>query len=239
MSAEPQFPRRGRSMKKSSSKRHLRLVSDSVPADSPKSRPALVPGAAPKNRRMLIILGFLAIPFALGIILWLNILTAQGQYELLDLRAQEKSLIEKNEALVQEIEYDKAPQDLAVRASQLGLVATDVTTTLNLQTGQLSGTPTPATKVEGQEYRKNLISPPALYDTEAYAKASERAAEQLKKERAEQKRKEDAARQKKETEQKAQHQQSEQQGDSPPSSAPSQQPGLNTSLLQPAPDTNH
>ncbi|MFW0107961.1 hypothetical protein ACN08Z_02375 [Rothia sp. P7181] len=235
MSAEPQFPRRGQNMKNSSSKRHLRLVSDSVSVSSAKARPALVPGAAPKNRRMLIILGFLAIPFALGIILWLNILTAQGQYELLDLRAQEKSLIEKNEALVQEIEYDKAPQDLAVRASQLGLVATDVTTTLNLQTGQLSGTPVPAAKVEGQDHRKNLISPPALYDTEAYAKASERAAEQLKKERAEQKRKEEAARQKKEAEQKAQRQQHERQENAPPSASPSQQPAPHPS----APDANH
>ena len=100
-----------------------------------------------------------------------------------ELRAQEQALIQQNEALSQEIEFHQAPQDLAIRASQLGLVAASSQATLDLQTGEITGTPLAA--VEGAANSKNLISPPALADTQAYEQASARAEEQRKKEEAE------------------------------------------------------
>lgn len=95
---------------------------------------------------------------ALLAVLVLSIVMASRQYDLVELRAQEQALIQQNEALSQEIEFHQAPQDLAIRASQLGLVAASSQATLDLQTGEITGTPLAA--VEGEANSKNLISPP-------------------------------------------------------------------------------
>ena len=52
----------------------------------------------------------------------MNILVAQRQYELVDMHAQELALTQQNEALHQELGYNEAPQDLAIRASLLEYV---------------------------------------------------------------------------------------------------------------------
>ncbi len=184
MSAEPQFP--GRSPEKKS--RHLSVVRSEN--GEQQNKRALVPEASPRTSRRLMITVFSMIPLVLLLILLINIMTASRQYDLVELRTQEETLTQENEALAQEIEYYQAPQDLAVRASQLGLIATDVQASIDLQTGKVTGVPLAATKSEDQP--KNLIDPPSLNDTEASATASERAEEQKKKEEAEQKKKAEA-----------------------------------------------
>lgn len=116
---------------------------------------------------------FAAIPLTLIFILLLNVLIVTRQYDMVDLRAQEQRLVQENQALQQEIGFKEAPQDLAVRASALGMFASSSQATLNLQTSKIEGTPAPVASPTGAEGNKqeNLISPPAAGSNESYAKS--------------------------------------------------------------------
>lgn len=115
---------------------------------------------------------FAAIPLTLVFILLLNVLIVTRQYDMVDLRAQEQQLVQENQALQQEIGFKEAPQDLAIRASTLGMFVSSSQATLNLQSSTIEGTPAPAaspTGIEGSK-QENLISPPAAGSEESYAK---------------------------------------------------------------------
>lgn len=116
---------------------------------------------------------FAAIPLTLIFILLLNVLIVTRQYDMVDLRAQEQQLVQENQALQQEIGFKEAPQDLAIRASTLGMFVSSSQATLNLQSSTIEGTPTPAASPTGAEGSKqeNLISPPAAGSNESYAKS--------------------------------------------------------------------
>lgn len=116
---------------------------------------------------------FAAIPLTLIFILLLNVLIVTRQYDMVDLRAQEQRLVQENQALQQEIGFKEAPQDLAVRASALGMFASSSQATLNLQTSKIEGTPAPVSSPTGKAATKeqNLIAPPAAGSEESYAKS--------------------------------------------------------------------
>ena len=116
---------------------------------------------------------FAAIPLTLVFILLLNVLIVTRQYDMVDLRAQEQQLVQENQALQQEIGFKEAPQDLAIRASTLGMFVSSSQATLNLQSSTIEGTPAPAASPTGAEGSKqeNLISPPAAGSNESYAKS--------------------------------------------------------------------
>lgn len=183
MSAEPRFP-----VTTETGLADAKLRLTVVRGDNKSQRPARRPLSrsyvhkVQSNRwRVFIALGAMFV--ALITVLVISIVMASRQYNLVELRAQEQALVQENEALAQEAEYYQAPQDLAIRASQLGLVAGSSQATLNLKTGEITGTPVVAEKSEGES--KNLIAPPALSDTQAYETAQTRAEEQRKKEEAE------------------------------------------------------
>ncbi len=115
---------------------------------------------------------FAAIPLTLVFILLLNVLIVTRQYDMVDLRAQEQQLVQENQALQQEIGFKEAPQDLAIRASTLGMFVSSSQATLNLQSSTIEGTPAPVASPTGAEGNKqeNLISPPAAGSEESYAK---------------------------------------------------------------------
>ena len=115
---------------------------------------------------------FAAIPLTLIFILLLNVLIVTRQYDMVDLRAQEQRLVQENQALQQEIGFKEAPQDLAVRASTLGMFVSSSQATLNLQSSTIEGTPAPVaspTGIEGSK-QENLIAPPVAGSNESYAK---------------------------------------------------------------------
>ena len=115
---------------------------------------------------------FAAIPLTLVFILLLNVLIVTRQYDMVDLRAQEQRLVQENQALQQEIGFKEAPQDLAIRASTLGMFVSSSQATLNLQSSTIEGTPAPVASPTGAEGNKqeNLIAPPAAGSNESYAK---------------------------------------------------------------------
>ena len=115
---------------------------------------------------------FAAIPLTLVFILLLNVLIVTRQYDMVDLRAQEQQLVQENQALQQEIGFKEAPQDLAIRASTLGMFVSSSQATLNLQSSTIEGTPAPVaspTGIEGSK-QENLIAPPVAGSNESYAK---------------------------------------------------------------------
>lgn len=116
---------------------------------------------------------FAAIPLTLIFILLLNVLIVTRQYDMVDLRAQEQRLVQENQALQQEIGFKEAPQDLAIRASTLGMFVSSSQATLNLQSSTIEGTPAPVASPTGAEGNKqeNLISPPVAGSNESYAKS--------------------------------------------------------------------
>ena len=116
---------------------------------------------------------FAAIPLTLVFILLLNVLIVTRQYDMVDLRAQEQQLVQENQALQQEIGFKEAPQDLAIRASTLGMFVSSSQATLNLQSSTIEGTPAPVASPTGAEGSKqeNLIPPPAAGSNESYAKS--------------------------------------------------------------------
>lgn len=183
MSAEPRFPTTYPDG--GARKPRLSVVRDEPTPSTPKQRRPLSRSRATRasSSRWRVFTALGAMLIALLTVLILSIVMASRQYELVELRAQEQALLQENEALVQEIEFYQAPQDLAIRASQLGLVAASSQATLDLQTGEVIGTPLAA--VEDKDAPGNLIDPPALADTQAYSEASVRAEEQRKKQEAE------------------------------------------------------
>lgn len=116
---------------------------------------------------------FAAIPLTLIFILLLNVLIVTRQYDMVDLRAQEQRLVQENQALHQEIGFKEAPQDLAIRASTLGMFVSSSQATLNLKTATIEGTPAPVASPTGAAAAKedNLVAPPAAGSEESYAKS--------------------------------------------------------------------
>lgn len=191
MSAEPRFPLAAES-DAAAAKPRLTVVQDEGKSTRSERRPLSRSRALKvQSNRWRVFMALGAMLIALLTVLVLSIVMASRQYDLVELRSQEQALSQENEALAQEIEYYQAPQDLAIRASQLGLVAGSSQATLNLTTGEITGTPLVAEKTS--EEPQNLIAPPALSDTQAYEKAKARAEEQRKKEEAEAKAKASAS----------------------------------------------
>lgn len=183
MSAEPRFPTTADDAR--ASRPHLSVVPDQRPVPGKEQRRPLSRALATRSQsnRWRVFLGLGAMLLALLIVLGLSITMASRQYDLVELRAAEQALSQQNEALAQEIEFHQAPQDLAIRASQLGMVTSPSRATINLSTGEISGVPMAAQ--EPSEATDNLIAPPALADTQAYEEASIRAEEERKKKEAE------------------------------------------------------
>ncbi|MDO4898463.1 MAG: hypothetical protein Q3965_04050 [Rothia sp. (in: high G+C Gram-positive bacteria)] len=189
MSAEPRFPNSNDAGK--AVRPRLSLVRNDGDVQRQRKPLSRTLAVRSQSNRWRVFLSLGAMLFALLVVLGLSIVMASRQYDLVELRSTEQALIQQNEALSQEIEYHQAPQDLAIRASQLGMVASNSPATIDLQTGEVSGTPMAAQ--EATDATKNLIAPPALADTEAYKDASVRAEEQRKKEEAEAKAKASAS----------------------------------------------
>lgn len=169
-------------------RRNLRVVGDTeiledgqeaTEAPAPRRRkPLSVQPVARRRRRLsLVIATVLGVFVTLAAVLLLNISMSSNQYDLVQLRDQQRTLSEENQKTSQEIEYHQAPQNLAIRASQLGMVSASGQAQLDLKNSSVSGTPAPAEKApaDQEEAKKNgqtnLIDPPLESDTDAAKQA--------------------------------------------------------------------
>ncbi|WP_309080026.1 hypothetical protein [Zhihengliuella sp.] len=107
---------------------------------------AVVPAVTSNRRLPFLLLCVFFLMAALAGVLLLNIQVSSGQYELVKLRGQERTLTQENEALAEQVQHLQAPQNLADKAADLGMVKPGDVAAIDLGTGKVSGVATPATE---------------------------------------------------------------------------------------------
>jgi cell division protein FtsL len=123
-----------------------------TPAGSPgagrKARtPLSVVRTAPRKRRApFVVLCFELLAVALVAVLVLNISVSTAQYQLVELRARQSTLTKQNQDLTQQVQNFEAPQNVAAKATELGMVASTVKGQIDLSTLVVTGKATPAVK---------------------------------------------------------------------------------------------
>ena len=155
------------------------------PGDAQRQPLSVVPRRVPRRSRVsTVVMCALALAAALVGILLLNVQITQGQYQLTELTGQERALSQENEALTQDIEANSAPQNLAARANDLGMVPAQDVGSINVDTGDVTPPSAPAEKKDSQD----ILAPPAEMKGSDAAEKNRAAAE----ERAEKRAKEEA-----------------------------------------------
>lgn len=120
---------------------------------------SVVRGTPGKRRVPFVIFCFGVLAAALLTVLVLNISVSTAQYELVQLKAQAATLTKENQELTQQRQAFEAPQNLAAKAAQLGMVASTTKAQINLETLAITGKATPALKGTSQGA---VIAPPAI-----------------------------------------------------------------------------
>ncbi|GAA2864459.1 hypothetical protein [Paenarthrobacter ilicis] len=138
-----------------------------VPAGKPGSEgtrkartPLSVVRSAPGRRRTpFVVLCFVAMAAALLTVLVLNISVSTAQYRLVQLKAEAATLNKENQDLTQRKQNYEAPQNLAAKAAELGMVASTVKGQIDVNTMTVTGKATPAVKGDAPSAQ---LAPPAV-----------------------------------------------------------------------------
>jgi hypothetical protein len=111
-------------------------------APEPRRRTALsvVPAVVGGRRLPFAVFCFGVMLAALATVLVLNISVSGGQYEVVKLRNQEQALTQENEALAQQAQKLEAPQSVAAKAAELGMVVPGSVASIDLDTLKVAGT---------------------------------------------------------------------------------------------------
>ncbi|MFJ3958561.1 hypothetical protein [Arthrobacter sp. NPDC090010] len=124
-----------------------RKLAAPAPARERKRTPLVVVRSAPRRRPMLFVIScFAVLAAALVGVLLLNIQLSQGQYDIVQLKAQQSSLSKSNQELTQEVQNFTAPQNLAAKAGELGMVQSAGQAQIDLDRLTVSGKGVPAAK---------------------------------------------------------------------------------------------
>ena len=109
--------------------------------------PLSVVRSAPKKRRApFVVMCFALLAVALLAVLVLNISVSTSQYQLVELRSKQSTLTKQNQDLTQQVQNFEAPQNLAAKAADLGMVPSTVKGQIDLSTLAVTGKATPAVK---------------------------------------------------------------------------------------------
>src|SRR5690625_5722491 len=79
---------------------------------------------------------------ALLIVLVVNIVVSNRQYELVELNSSLTSITQTNEALAQQLSQRSAPQSVAQQAADMGMVLPGTPASIDLRTGEVLGSAT-------------------------------------------------------------------------------------------------
>ncbi len=137
------------------------MPSASEPARERRSRSplSLVVSQPRKRRTPFVVFCFLTLVAALATVLVLNISVSSGQYQLVELRANQVDLVKSNQDLTQQVQAAQAPQNLVAKATELGMVTSTSMGQINVESKTVSGTPKAA--VAGDKPLA-VIAPPAV-----------------------------------------------------------------------------
>lgn len=109
--------------------------------------PLSVVRSVPRKRRApFVVLCFGMLAVALMAVLVLNISVSTAQYQLVKLRSEQTRLTKQNQDLTQQVQNFEAPQNLAAKAAELGMVASTGKGQIDLSTLTVSGEAKPAVK---------------------------------------------------------------------------------------------
>lgn len=136
---------------------------------------SIVPAAGSSRRLPFLILCVAFLAAALTSVLLLNIQVSSGQYELVKLRSTERTLTQENEALNQQVQYLEAPQNVAGKAAELGMVPSGHVASIDVRSGEISGVATPAE--DGDAVTSLVNKPPAPLEAPAAEKSDSASAE--------------------------------------------------------------
>ncbi|BCW58362.1 hypothetical protein [Arthrobacter sp. StoSoilB20] len=120
---------------------------------------SLVRSAPGKRRTPFVVLCFVAMAAALMAVLVLNISVSTAQYQLVQLKAEAATLNKENQDLTQRKQNFEAPQNLAAKAAELGMVPSTVKGQIDLNTMTVTGKATPAVKGDAPLAQ---LAPPAV-----------------------------------------------------------------------------
>ncbi|QIV85954.1 hypothetical protein [Glutamicibacter mishrai] len=118
---------------------------------------SLVPRIKETNRRSMVTMSAILVLLAFSVIVTLVLLNtsvAQRQYDIVSLRNQERALSQENQALLKEAQSLAAPQALAAKAKDLGLVSPGAPGLISLSEGKVTQEAEDAVKAKDnkQEY---------------------------------------------------------------------------------------
>ncbi|MFJ2621448.1 hypothetical protein [Glutamicibacter sp. NPDC087344] len=102
---------------------------------------SLVPRINEKNKRSVVVTSVALVMLFIGLIVALvlmNTSVAQRQYDIVSLRNQERALSQENQALLKDAQSLSAPQALAKKAAELGLVAPGAPGLIDLSEGKIT-----------------------------------------------------------------------------------------------------
>lgn len=107
---------------------------------------SLVRSTPQKRRAPFVVLCFGLLAVALMAVLVLNISVSTAQYQLVQLRSEQSTLTKQNQDLTQQVQNFDAPQNLAAKATELGMVASTGKGQIDLSTLSVTGKAKPAVK---------------------------------------------------------------------------------------------
>ena len=107
---------------------------------------SLVRSTPQKRRAPFVVLCFGLLAVALMAVLVLNISVSTAQYQLVQLRSEQSTLTKQNQDLTQQVQNFDAPQNLAAKAAELGMVGSTVKGQIDLSTLTVTGKAKPAVK---------------------------------------------------------------------------------------------
>ncbi|MET4096539.1 hypothetical protein [Arthrobacter sp. UYCu712] len=109
------------------------------PARKARTPLSLVRSAPRKRRAPFVVLCFGILAVALMAVLVLNISVSTAQYQLVQLRSDQLTLTKQNQDLTQQVQNFDAPQNLAAKATELGMVASTGKGQIDLSTLTVTG----------------------------------------------------------------------------------------------------
>jgi cell division protein FtsL len=109
------------------------------PARKSRTPLSLVRPAQKKRRAPFVVLCFGILAVALMVVLVLNISVSSAQYQLVQLRSEQMTLTKQNQDLTQQVQNFDAPQNLAAKATELGMVASTGKGQIDLSTLTVTG----------------------------------------------------------------------------------------------------
>ena len=122
--------------------------------------PLSVVRSVPRRRRApFVVMCFGLLALALMAVLVLNISVSSAQYQLVELRAKQNTLTKQNQDLTQQVQNYDAPQNLAAKATELGMVASTAKGQIDLSTLSVTGKAKPAAKSDAPSA---VIAAPAI-----------------------------------------------------------------------------